>query len=99
LKNKKLNETLPGLQETKTKISDLTQQLISTSNILKRTAIKSPTYRIVTDIKYDSVGAVISTASKIMYVALQNDQLIIEAQVNPSDIDSVKARIKKLKFK
>jgi HlyD family type I secretion membrane fusion protein len=94
LKNENLTEILAELQEIEVKISDLTQQLISAKDILKRTVIKSPTSGIVTDVKYHSIGAVISPASEIMYVVPKDDQLIIEARVNPSDIDNVKNGLK-----
>jgi HlyD family type I secretion membrane fusion protein len=94
LQNENLNEILAELQDIEVKVSDLTEQLVSAKDILKRTIIKSPTSGTVTDVKYHSIGAVISPASEIMYVVPQNDQLIIEARVNPNDIDNVKAGLK-----
>ncbi|ODS25061.1 hypothetical protein AB835_00720 [Candidatus Endobugula sertula] len=91
IKNEKLDELLLELQEVEVKISDLTEQLISTNDILKRTTIKSPTSGVVTDLQYHTIGAVISPASEIMYVVPKDDRLIIEARVNPSDIDNVEA--------
>ena len=73
------------------KVSDLTEQLISAKYVLKRTIIKSPTSGIVTDLKYHTIGAVISPASEIMYVVPKDDQLIVEARVNPNDIDNVQS--------
>lgn len=77
------------LQELEIKISDLTEQFTSTKDILKRTIIKSPVSGIVTDLKYHTIGAVISPASEIMYVVPNDDEMIIEAQINPQDIDNV----------
>ncbi len=94
LQNENLNEILAELQDIEVKVSDLTEQLVSAKDILKRTIIKSPTSGTVTDVKYHSIGAVISPASEIMYVVPQNDQLIVEARVNPNDIDNVKAGLK-----
>lgn len=94
MKNENLTEVLAELQDVEVKVSDLTEQLISAKDILKRTVIKSPTSGIVNDIKYHTVGAVISPASEIMYVVPKDDQLIVEARVNPSDIDNVVAGLK-----
>jgi len=91
LKNESLDEILSELQEVEVKISDLTQQLASTKDILKRTIIKSPVSGIVTDLKYHTIGAVISPAAEIMYIVPGDDELIIEARVNPQDIDNVKS--------
>jgi HlyD family type I secretion membrane fusion protein len=94
LQNENLNEILAELQDIEVKVSDLTEQLVSAKDILKRTIIKSPTSGTVTDVKYHSIGAVISPASEIMYIVPQNDQLIVEARVNPNDIDNVKTGLK-----
>ena len=97
------NEILAELQDVEVKVSDLTEQLVSAKDILKRTIIKSPTSGTITDLKYHSIGAVISPASEIMYVVPQDDQLIVEARVNPNDIDNVqsgqKAKVQLTAFK
>ena len=103
LQNENLNEILAELQDVEVKVSDLTEQLVSAKDILKRTIIKSPTSGIVTDLKYHTIGAVISPASEIMYVVPKDDQLIVEARVNPNDIDNVqsgqKAKVQLTAFK
>ncbi len=42
------------------------------------------------NIKYHGTGAVISAASEIMTIIPQDDELIIEAKINPNDIDNIK---------
>ena len=79
------------MQEIEIKISDLTEQLISAKDVLQRTVIKSPVSGTVTELKYHTTGAVIQAGAEIMYVIPQADELIIEAMVNPADIDNVKA--------
>lgn len=91
LGNEGLNEILAELQEIEVKVSDLTEQLISAKDVLKRTIIKSPATGTVTDLKYHTVGAVISPGAEIMFVVPRDDELIVEARVNPIDIDNVKA--------
>lgn len=91
LENENLNEVLANLQDVEVKVSDLTEQLASAKDILKRTVIKSPTSGIVTDLKYHTIGAVISPASEIMYIVPKDDQLIVEARIKPNDIDNVQA--------
>lgn len=91
LENENLKEILAQVQEIEVKISDLTEQLISVKDVLKRTIIKSPNSGTVTDLKYHTVGAVIAPAAEIMYIVPDDDELIIEAQINPQDINNVKA--------
>lgn len=85
-----LNSILAEMQEIEAKISGLTEQLTSTSDILKRTIIKSPTSGIVMDLKFHTKGDVIPPGGEIMNIVPQDEELIIEAKINPKDIDVVK---------
>ncbi|MBT4878654.1 MAG: HlyD family type I secretion periplasmic adaptor subunit [Alphaproteobacteria bacterium] len=103
LVNENLNDIIAELQDIEVKVSDLTEELVSAKDVLKRTMIKSPTSGIVTDLKYHTIGAVISPANEIMYIVPKDDQLIIEARINPNDIDNVvagqKAKVQLTAFK
>jgi HlyD family type I secretion membrane fusion protein len=83
------NQILLELQEVEINISDLTEQLASAKDILKRTVIKSPISGIVMNIQYHTIGAVVQPAATIMNIVPQDDQVIVEAKVRPDDIDSV----------
>lgn len=85
-----LNSVLAEMQEVETQISGLTEQLTSTSDILKRTVIHSPSSGIVMDLKFHTKGAVIPPGGEIMNIVPQDEELIIEAKINPKDIDNVK---------
>ncbi|MFZ8864981.1 MAG: HlyD family type I secretion periplasmic adaptor subunit [Rickettsiales bacterium] len=89
-----LNSVLAEMQEVESKISGLTEQLTSTSDVLKRTVIKSPTSGIVMDLKFHTKGAVIPPGGEIMNIVPQDEELIIEAKINPKDIDVVKQGLK-----
>jgi HlyD family type I secretion membrane fusion protein len=89
-----LNSILAEMQEIETQISGLTEQLSSTSDILKRTVIKSPVSGIIMDLKFHNKGAVIPPGGEIMNVVPQDDELIVEAKINPKDIDVVKHGLK-----
>jgi HlyD family type I secretion membrane fusion protein len=56
---------------------------------LKRTKIKAPSDGIITDLQYFTVGGVVSPGSKILDIVPQDDTLLVEAEVNPQDIDSI----------
>lgn len=89
-----LNAVLAEMQEVETQISGLTEQLTSTSDILKRTVIKSPSSGIVMDLKFHTQGAVVPPGGDIMHVVPQDEELIIEAKIKPQDIDVVKQGLK-----
>jgi HlyD family type I secretion membrane fusion protein len=89
LDNDTKNQVLAELQDVEIKISDLTEQLTSAKDVLKRTIIKSPISGIVMNIKYHTIGAVVQPAADIMNIVPQDDQIIVEAKVKPDDIDSI----------
>ena len=89
-----LTSILAEMQEVEAKIAGLTEQLTSTSDVLKRTIIKSPNSGIVMDLKFHTKGAVIPPGGEIMNIVPQDEELIIEAKINPQDIDMVKQGLK-----
>jgi membrane fusion protein, type I secretion system len=56
-----------------------------------RLDIRSPTSGVVMDMMVHTVGGVIAPGSPILDVVPENEELMIEAQLAPSDIDGVKA--------
>lgn len=77
------------LGDAQAKISDNDERLASASDVVQRTTITSPYEGIVTGMKHHTVGAVISPGEVLMDIIPQNEALVIEAQVQPSDIDVV----------
>lgn len=89
LDNDTKNQILAELQDVEIKVSDLTEQLTSAKDVLKRTTIQSPISGVVMNIQYHTIGAVVQPAADIMNIVPQGDQIIVEANVRPDDIDSV----------
>jgi HlyD family secretion protein len=58
--------------------------------MLKRVEIKSPMDGVVHDLNVHTVGGVIQAGETMMMVVPTNDQLTIEARIQPQDIDRVK---------
>lgn len=84
-----LNEVVQELKETQTKLSDLSEQLRSAQDIVSRIEIKSPIAGEVTGLKVHTVGGVIAPGEAIMDIVPFDEQLVVEAKVNPQDIDVV----------
>ena len=89
-----LNKVLEELQEVKVNLANLSEQLTSTSDILKRTVIKAPSSGIVMNLQFHTKGAVIPPGGEIMNIIPQDEELIIEVRVNPRDIDIVRKGLK-----
>ena len=101
--NQDLSEIMQQIKESDEEIITLYNQLSASQDALKRLAITSPVDGKVMDIKYHTIGAVVAQGSEIMHIVPQNEELIIEAKINPQDIDSVriglKAKIKLTAYK
>jgi len=77
------------LSETQEAVIELKSQLDSAQNVLTRTVIRAPQSGIVLGLKVHTIGGVVAPANPIMDIVPQGDELVIEAQVLPLDIDSV----------
>ncbi len=90
LKDKTTKETLETLREIQTKLADLLEREKSASDILKRTVIIAPQDGTVVGLQQHTVGGVISPGKPILQIVPSKDELVIEANVNPNDIDMVR---------
>ena len=88
-KTEKLNEVLKELQEVQTKIADLSERTSASSDVLTRTLILAPVSGIVNNLQYHTQGGVITPGAEILEIIPQDEELIVEARVNPQDIDVV----------
>lgn len=88
-KNDDLSEVLKEMKEGDMEIVGLYNQLAASKDVLKRSAITSPTAGKVMNIKYHTIGAVVPPGGEMMSVVPQHEELIIEAKVKPQDIDNV----------
>ena len=65
------------------------QRLVATRDKVARTEIKSPANGRVLGLSVHNVGGVISPGKPILDIVPQKEELIIDAQVSPIDIDRV----------
>lgn len=89
-RTKFLNEVAEKLKETKSKIADLEDNLYASSDVYKRREIIAPQSGIVTGLRYHTVGGVIKPGEPILDIVPQDENLVIDAKLNPIDIDIVK---------
>lgn len=101
--NRYQNEINDELKETQARILHYQEELIAFKDILERTAIKSPVEGEVTGLQYHTVGGVIHPGGKIMEITPVDDRLVVEARVDPKDIESLtiglKARVQLSAYK
>ncbi|MEM7619049.1 MAG: HlyD family type I secretion periplasmic adaptor subunit [Pseudomonadota bacterium] len=83
-------EVLTQLRETQTKIAELTERRIAAETKLKRTEIRAPQSGFVHQLNVHTIGGVISPREPAMLIIPEQDELVIEARVEPQHIDQVK---------
>jgi epimerase transport system membrane fusion protein len=70
-------------------VYDLEERIRAAADRAERTEIRSPASGVIMGKTVTTVGEVISPGEPLMFVVPQSEDLIVEAQVNPADIDRV----------
>ena len=83
-------EVLKDLRDAQGKIAELTERLVAAQDQLKRVNIVAPQDGVVDQLSVHTVGGVVGNGEVLMQIVPRNDELIVEAKVEPRDIDQVK---------
>ncbi len=89
LEKDRKKEVLNSLRETQQKLSEALEKEKAADEILFRTEIRSPISGVVVGLKIHTLGGVIKPGDPIMDVVPSHEQLVVEAKINPNDIDIV----------
>ena len=84
-----LNEVVNELGEVRTRLKDTEERVVALRDIVRRTSITAPAGGIVNGMQIHTIGEVVQPGVNIAEVVPQSDELIIEANVSPIDIDRV----------
>lgn len=90
LQNTVLNEAVAELRNVQAQLFDLEEQERSSQDILDRTEIKAPTNGLIVNLAIHTTGGVIASGEPLLEIVPVDQKLIVQAEVNPSDIDVVK---------
>ena len=83
----KASEELRG---TDTELDDLREQILAAQDVVRRTEVRAPVRGIVVKLNQYTTGGVIAPGGVILELLPVNDELVIEARVNPNEITHVK---------
>jgi len=90
LAEQKVREEAQGqLAEVRGKLSDLREKSGVARDVLARVEVRAPRDGVVQGIKVQSIGGVVKPGEALAEVIPVGDALVLSAQVNPIDIDSV----------
>ncbi len=92
-------EALTELRDTEAKIGELAERRISLSSKLARTTINAPITGTIYQMAVHTEGGVIGPGETLMLIVPEGDDLVLQAQVSPNDIDQVsKGQVAKIRF-
>jgi HlyD family secretion protein len=89
LENTRRTEVSDELQRAQTEAGDLIQRLKSAEDLLARLTVLAPQAGRVTELRFFTPGSAIPAGSPILDLVPQDDELVVEAAVQPTDIDNV----------
>ena len=78
------------LAEIRGKTAELVEKRVAAEDQLKRVDIRAPQDGMVHQLDVHTVGGVVSAGQQIMLIVPGADKLIVEAKVQPQDIDQVR---------
>jgi membrane fusion protein, type I secretion system len=83
------SEVAKDMREVDAKFGEFVERKVAAEDQLKRIDLRAPQDGIVLESKVHTVGGVIPAGDTIMQIVPESDNLLVEAKVNPRDIDQV----------
>lgn len=90
LTTQRVEEAQTKLDEVRTNLADIEEQMRAAEAVLGRTTIKAPAAGIVVSSTYNAKGSVIAPGEKIMEILPTASGLNVDARLRPKDIDQVR---------
>jgi HlyD family secretion protein len=91
-----VSEVSKDLRETNDKIGELIERKVTAEDQLRRVDIRAPQDGMVLQSTVHTVGGVVTAGDTLMLIVPQQDDLQVEAKVNPTDIDKLQVGQKTL---
>jgi HlyD family secretion protein len=90
-KQKQREEVAAQLLDARQKLNDVNEKLRVAEDVFRRLDIIAPRAGVVQNVRINTVGAVVRPGEPLAEVVPLNDELIVEAQISPTDIDRIRA--------
>ncbi len=90
----RVEEAAQQLADVRAKLAELREKTSVTSDVLARLEVRAPRAGIIQSIKVHTVGEIIKPGDTLAELVTPEEGLIMTAQVQPSDIDSVRTGAK-----
>lgn len=83
------NEVVTQLGQVQTNLKDVNERITALRDVVSRTTVVAPDSGVVNGMQVHTVGGVIGSGAAIAEIVPESDELVLEASVNPVDIDRV----------
>ncbi|SDX73144.1 membrane fusion protein, epimerase transport system [Allochromatium warmingii] len=83
------SEVVEQLSKVQTELFDLRERIRTLEKTLERTEIRAPRRGAVMGMQIHTIGGVLRAGDPILDIIPENEPLIVEAQIDPGDIDRV----------
>jgi HlyD family secretion protein len=78
------------LQDSQLQLSEVVERIVQAEDVLRRLVVLAPQEGIVVNLRARTAGSAIAAGEPILDIVPENEPLVVEAKIDPRDIDSVK---------
>lgn len=89
LKNRFFHEVVNSVKTTRTQINELEEKYLAALDVLNRMVITAPRDGTIVKSRFHTLGGVVPAGQPIMEIVPRGDEMVVEARVDPIDIDVV----------
>ena len=89
-----MNEVMAQRNETSSKLEQLEESIGAYEDKVKRATIRSPVYGTINKVHINTIGGVIQPGAPIVEIVPLEGSLLVEANINPSDIAFIRPKQK-----
>lgn len=90
LRSAALQKSLEDLRATETELDDVNEQIRAARDVMDRIEIRAPVAGIVVRLLHNTKGGVVAAGAVVLELLPVNDELVIEARLNPNEVVHVK---------
>ncbi len=83
------SQVLEDLHEVRARMTQLQEEKISALDKLQRVEIRAPRTGFIHQLNVHTIGGVVSAGETLMLIVPHEDNLIVEARLQPTDVDQV----------
>jgi HlyD family type I secretion membrane fusion protein len=85
-----MQKAIEDLRATDTELDDVREQVLAARDVVERSEVRAPVRGIVVKLNQHTRGGVVAAGAVILELLPANEELIIEARVNPADVAHVR---------